>query len=81
MYPHNKVIIAADIGLVESYLVYIKKVKNTSINTDSNVYKEYYDMSKSRIRNELYKTYDTYLKNKYKVKINYSVLDNVKNYF
>ena len=38
-------------------------------------------MSKLRITNELYKTYDAYLKNKYKVKINYNALDNVINYF
>ena len=81
LYPHNKVIIATDIGLIESYLVYIKKIKNITINTDSKEYKEYSDISKSRIKNELYKTYDAYLKSKYKVKINYNALDSVKNYF
>ena len=81
LYPLDKVMIAADIGLVESFLVYIKKVKNKSINTNSKEYKKYSDISKLRITNELFKTYDSYLKNKYNVKINYNALDNVKNYF
>ena len=81
LYPQNKVIVATDIGLTESYLVYIKKINNVSIDEKNKEYKKYYDLSKAILKNDLYKTYETYLRKKYKIDINYSALDNVKNYF
>ena len=38
-------------------------------------------MTIKNIPSDLYNTYDTYLRKKYKVKINYNALDNIKNYF
>ena len=81
MYPKNKVIVVADIGFSESYLVYIDKIENTSIEKNTNEYEKYYKLSKVKITRNLYNTYDIYLRSKYKIDINYKALDNVKNYF
>ena len=37
-------------------------------------------LSRDKIVSELYNTYDSYLKNKYKIDINYKALDSIKNY-
>ena len=81
LYPQNRVVVATDIGLAENYLVYIKKVNNSSIDNKNKEFKKYSDLSRSKLKNDLYKTYETYLRKKYKIDINYSALDNVKNYF
>ena len=44
-------------------------------------YKKYSDLSKIKISNRLFNTYDYYVKNKYKIDINYKALGVVKNYF
>lgn len=81
LYPEKQIIVVADIGLVESYLVYIDKVENVKISKDDDDYQKYYGLSKIRMANNLYNTYDIYLENKYEIKINYKALDNIKNYF
>ena len=78
-YPENKVIIAADIGLAESFLVYIDKVKNVKITQNLDDYEKYFTLSKVQMTSGLYNTYDIYLKNKYKININYKALDSVIN--
>ena len=44
-------------------------------------YQKYLNLSKNKITNELYNTYDNYIKKRYKIDINYKALDIVKNYF
>ena len=78
-YPENKVIVIADIGLSESYLVYIDKIENVNVEKDSKNYKDQFNLTKIKMINNLYNTYDSYLKNKYEIEINYKVLDRVKN--
>ena len=78
-YPENKVIIATDIGLTESFLVYIDKVKNAKIDQNLDDYEKYFTLSKVQMTSEMYNTYDIYLKNKYKIIINHKALDNVIN--
>jgi len=79
--PKNKVFILNDATLVKNYLVYIDKIENVSIDKNSDNYKKYQKISKIYLENRLYSTYDVYLKNKYKININYKALDIVKNYF
>ena len=74
-------VVIADIGLLESYLVYIKSVNNKFIDKSFEDYQKYLDLSKSKITRDLYNTYDSYLKKKYKIDINYQALDIVKNRF
>ena len=81
LYPQNRVIVATDIGLNENYLVYIEKINNALIDKNNKEYQKYSNLSKAGLKNDLYGTYETYLRKKYKIDINYSALDNVKNYF
>ena len=38
-------------------------------------------LSKIKIANELFNTYDNHIRNKYKIDINYKALETVKSYF
>ena len=80
-FAEKKIIVVADIGLSENYLIYIDKIEKTSIDKSADDYKKYFNLSKNKIENSLYNTYDTYLTNKYKISINYKALDRIKNYF
>ncbi|RZO48357.1 MAG: hypothetical protein EVA76_03555 [Candidatus Pelagibacterales bacterium] len=80
-YPKNSVIVVSDIGLAENFLIYIDEIKNASINASSAEYPEYFDLAKRKIVNELYNSYDSYIKKKYKIDINYQALDTVKSYY
>ena len=78
VYPEKKVILVADIGLSENFLIYIDKIENVSIDKNSADYKKYFSLSRMKIVTRLYNTYDYYLKKKYKININYQALDGVK---
>ena len=80
-FPEKNVVVVADIGFKESYLVYIDKVENASIKENSKDYEKYFTLSVNEMKNDLYNTYDSYLKKKYEININYRALDKVKNYF
>ena len=51
------------------------------ISENSKVYRDYKNLSKIGMTNDLYKTYDNYIKKRYKIDINYQALDTVKNYY
>ena len=78
-YPEKKVILVADMGLSEVYLVYIDKVENVTISRESEDYKKYLKLSQAKMITDLYAAYDMFLRKKYEVEINYSALDNLKN--
>ena len=78
-YPKKKVILVADIGFSEVYLVYIDKVEHVTIAKGSKDYEKYLKLSKEEMIADLYAAYDSYLKKKYEVEINYSTFDNLKN--
>ena len=69
----------ASLDIKESFLVFIDKIENTSINKNSRDYIKYFNMAKSRIINNLYSTYDIFLKQKYDININYNALNIIKN--
>ena len=70
-----------DINFDEIYLIYIEKVDNVSIDKNSGDYKKYSNLSRNQISNSLYKSYDYYIKNKYKIDVNYKTFENAKNTF
>ena len=78
-FPEKQVIIVNDIGLTENYLIYINKIKNVTIDDNSEQYQTYYSMTKNQTVNELYNTYENYMQKKYKVDINYQAVDAIKN--
>jgi len=80
-FPEKKVIVVNDIGLTENFLVYINEIENVAIDENSKEYDKYLNLAKLKITSELYNTYDSYIKKRYKIDINYQALDTVKNYF
>ena len=77
----KKVIVVTDVNLLENFLIYIDKIETVTISKDSDDYKKYMNLSKIKIRKDLYNTYDNYLQKKYKININHKALDNIINYF
>lgn len=80
-FTEKSVVVVTDIGLTENYLIYVDKIENLSIEENSEDYAKYLNLSKVEITTSLFNTYDAYLKKKYNIDINYSALNNVKNYF
>ena len=80
-FPEKKVIIVADLGFKESYLVYIAEIKRATIDKNSKEFDEYSEITKAKFTNSIYNTYDTYLKKKYEIDINYQALDSIINNF
>ena len=80
-FAENKINVVYDIGLIESYLIYVEKIENVSIDEKPEEYEKYLNLSKIRITNSLFNTYDDYIKKKYEIDINYKALNTVKNYF
>ena len=79
--PEKKINLVNDIGLTENYLIYIDMIKNVSIDEKSDEYEKYLNISKIKITNGLFNTYDNFVKEKYKIDINYKALNIVKNHF
>ena len=79
--PEKKIIVMHNIGMTESFLIYIDKIENATIDEKSDSYKKYLRLSGLKLSNELFNTYDSYIRKKYKIDINYKTLNTVKNYF
>ena len=80
-FSEKKIIVVNDINFSENFLIYIDKVENVTIKKNSDEYQKYLELSKIMLTDELYNTYDNYIKKRYKIDINYQALDIVKNYF
>ena len=64
--------------------IYISKIlgeKNELLDEKSNKFNKYFIKSNNLLKNKMYTSYDFYLNNKYKIKINEKTLERVKNYF
>ena len=80
-FPEKKIIVVHDMNFSENFLIYIDNIENVSIKENSDEYPKYLDLSRNKITNDLYNTYDNYIKKRYKIDINYQTLDEVKNRF
>mgnify|MGYP001212315251 CR=1 FL=1 len=80
-YPKDRVVMVNDTEFIENYLVYIDKIINVTIDEDSENYKKYNSLTKLKMTTDLFNTYDSYVKNKYKIDINYQALNSVKNFY
>ena len=63
------------------YLANVKKISKNNISKNSQEFLNYKKQANIKIRDTVYKTYDYYIAQKYKVKINEKTLERVKNYF
>ena len=80
-FPEKKVSASYNIQLTENFLIYVDRIIGVSADENSEEYKKYFNLSKINITNELFNTYDKYIKEKYKIDINYKALKSIKNYF
>ena len=80
-FAEKRIIVINDISLEQSFLVYIDKIENLNINEKPEEYKKHLNLSKIKISNNLFNSYDRYIKKKYNIDINYKSLDIVENYF
>ena len=79
--PEKRVIVIHDINFDENYLVYIEKTESVKIDSSSEEYNQYINLSRNNIASSLIDTYDNYVKEKYKIDINSQSLEEIKNYF
>ncbi len=63
------------------YLAKVKKFKIQTIDSNNDLFKEYVNKQNSKIKNNMLKSYDTYLNDKYKVELNQKTIERVKNFF
>ena len=63
------------------YLIKILDISKNDISKNSENYKKYTNLTNVKIRDSMYTSYDFYLNNKYKIKINQKTFERVKNYF
>ncbi len=63
------------------YLSKIKDIKNQSINIDDDKFKEYMKKENINARNNILKSYDLLLNEKYNVVLNQKTIERVKNFF
>ena len=77
----KKIILVNDMELKEVFLIFIDKIEEASIGEKNDEYDKYVNLTKLRMTNNLFNTYDRYIKQKYKIEINYNALKTVKNFF
>jgi peptidyl-prolyl cis-trans isomerase D len=63
------------------YLVNILKINEENLSKNSDKFKNFDDQGMMKLRDQMYSTYDNFINDKYKVKINQKTLERVKNYF
>ena len=63
------------------YIVKIVGINNENISKNSEEFKIYENKSKNKLKDQMYSSYDNFLNEKYKVKINQKTIERVKNYF
>ena len=63
------------------YLAKIKKFEIQTIDSNDDLFKEYINKQNSKIKNNMLKTYDLYLNDKYKVELNQKTIERVKNFY
>ena len=63
------------------FLAKVKKFETQTIDSNDDLFKEYINKQNSKIKNNMLKSYDLYLNNKYKVELNQKTIERVKNFF
>ena len=65
----------------KTFLVWIKEIQKRSLHKTSDEYNKYYYETIIGLKNDIYSSFDHYIKQKYKVEVNYKTLERLKNYF
>ena len=83
IYKYNKgqIFIISDSLMKKNYLVVITNEVNPDIDTNSDIYKANLIKTNSEYIKKVYQSYDVYINSKYKVNVNDSVFERIKNSF
>ena len=73
--------LVTDNTLTKNFIVLAIKTEFKKLKKDSNDYEKYEAKARLNLINEIYRTHDDNLNNKYKVKLNQRTIDRVKNSF
>ena len=63
------------------YLIKIINISVSNISKNSEDFPVYKEQTNIKLRDNIYSSYDFFLNNKYKIKINEKTVERVKNYF
>tara|TARA_B100001093_G_scaffold514518_1_gene588727 strand:+ start:786 stop:2237 length:1452 start_codon:yes stop_codon:yes gene_type:complete len=77
----NEVNLITDSTLTKSFLISTKKTEYKNLKKDSNEFEKYEAKARLYLINEIYKSYDESVNQKYKVELNQRTVDRVKNSF
>ena len=77
--PENSFLLIGD----KDNNIYLAKIENVTTNdlSDKNDLSNYKKLANSKIRNNLYSSYDLLMNVKYKININQNTLERLKNHF
>ena len=83
IYSHNagEIFLLSDVILQDNFLVRINKDISSEINKKSDKYKDYSKKANAQYISKIYKSYDKYINENYKIDINQKVLERLKNSF
>ena len=65
----------------DNYIIRIEKELKPEINKKSEEYRKYYERANAKYISKVYKSYDRYINENYKIDINQKVLERLKNSF
>ncbi len=80
-YRKGQIFLLSDNSFQKNYLIRVADEKNIKINTNDKEYDEYIKKASSEYIARVYKSYDKYINNKYKIEINDKVVERLKNSF
>ena len=65
----------------ETFLIWLNEIQETKLSNTSENYEKYRYETSIDLKNNIYSTFDYYLRDNYKVQINHQTLERLKNYF
>ena len=80
-YNIDEIFVLSDNIIQKNFLVRINKETKPLINKKSDEYKKYYKKANAQYIAKIYKSYDKYINENYKIDINQRVLERLKNSF
>ena len=77
----DQIFLVSDNIVQDNYIIRIEKELKPEINKKSEEYRKYYERANAKYISKVYKSYDRYINENYKIDINQKVLERLKNSF
>ena len=77
----DQIFLVSDNIVQDNYIIRIEKELKPEINKKSEEYRKYYERANAKYISKVYKSYDRYINENYKIDINQKVLEKLKNSF